>query len=215
MTSTPTGLPAARTTHFQLPTEQAYARAGGLALLVLAAGFMTAIMLASSIAPGYDMNRAAISDLGVIPETGLLFNASLAAVGVLNMLGGVLLYAAHGRTWLLIIFLLAGLGALGAGLVPLDTSDFHSLFALMAFLFFNIEALGAAFLVSGPMRPISLLAGLLGLGFVVVMIIGDGGNTAVFGAIGHGGSERLIVYPVMLWMVAFGGYLMAKGDPAR
>jgi hypothetical protein len=31
----------------------------------------------------------------------------------------------------------------------------------------------------------------------------------VFGAIGHGGAERLIVYPVMLWMMAFGGYLMA------
>lgn len=43
------------------------------------------------------------------------------------------------------------------------------------------------------------------------MVIGDAGNTAVFGPIGHGGAERMIVYPAMLWMMAFGGYLMA--DP--
>ncbi len=30
-----------------------------------------------------------------------------------------------------------------------------------------------------------------------------------FGPIGHGGAERMIVYPVMLWLVAFGGYLLA------
>jgi hypothetical protein len=45
--------------------------------------------------------------------------------------------------------------------------------------------------------------------FVVVMVIGDSGNPAIFGAIGHGGAERMIVYPAMLWMLALGGYLMA------
>jgi hypothetical protein len=61
------------------------------------------------------------------------------------------------------------------------------------------------------MRAVSVLAGLVGLAFVVVMVIGDAGNTAIFGPIGHGGAERMIVYPAMLWMMAFGGYLMA--DP--
>ena len=27
--------------------------------------------------------------------------------------------------------------------------------------------------------------------------------------LGHRGTERMIVYPAMLWMIAFGGYLMA------
>ena len=42
------------------------------------------------------------------------------------------------------------------------------------------------------------------------MIIGDSGKPAVFGPIGHRGTERLITYPVMLWLVAFRGYLMAR-----
>jgi hypothetical protein len=37
------------------------------------------------------------------------------------------------------------------------------------------------------------------------MVIGDSGNTGVFGPIGHGGTERMIAYPAMLWLLAFSG----------
>jgi hypothetical protein len=56
---------------------------------------------------------------------------------------------------------------------------------------------------------LGLLAGAIGLFFTIVMVIGDSGNPAVFGPIGHGGAERMIAYPVMLWLLALGGYLMA------
>ena len=182
----------------------------GILLVILAAQFMTVIMLAGSMAPGYDIAQGAISDLGVVDETALLFNVSLIAVGLLNLVSGGLLYRIHGSRWILAIFGLAGIGAAGAGLVPLDASDLHGIFALVAFLFFNIEAIACAAIVRGPMRAISLLAGIVGLAFVVIMVIGDAGNPAIFGPIGHGGAERMIVYPAMLWMLAFGGYLMAK-----
>ena len=77
-------------------------------------------------------------------------------------------------------------------------------------MFFNVEALAAATLVSGPMRWVSVVAGMVGLAFVVLMVIGDAGNPGLFGPLGHGGAERMIVYPSMLWMMAFGGYLMAS-----
>ena len=185
----------------------------GLLLFVLAAGFMTVVMVATSMAPNYDVQGGAISDLGVIGETAALFNGALWAVGALNIVSGYLLYRTHGRAWILAVFLLAGLGAIGAGLVPLNRSDLHGIFALVAFVFFNLEALAAATLVSGPMRWVSVVAGLVGLAFVILMVIGDGGNPGVFGPIGHGGAERMIVYPSMLWLMAFGGYLMAS--PSR
>lgn len=184
-------------------------RLPGVLLFLLAGQFMTAIMLAASMAPGYDLNTTAISDLGVIGETALLFNGSLVAVGVLNIAGGYAYYRSHRRAWVLALYLVAGLGALGAGLVPLDTSGLHGLFALVAFLFFNVQAIASGTLVRGPMRMLSIAAGLAGLAFVVLMVIGDAGNAEVFGVIGHGGSERMIVYPPMLWMLAFGGFLMA------
>jgi hypothetical membrane protein len=183
----------------------------GVLLFGLAAQFMTVIMLAASMAPGYDFHGGAISDLGVIAETALLFNASLVAVGVLNAVAGWLLYRSHRRTWILSTFLLGGLGAVGAGLIPLNTSGLHGLFAIAAFVFFNLEAMACAVLVRGPMRAVSWVAGVVGLAFVVLMVIGDSGNPAVFGAIGHGGAERMIAFPVMLWLMAFGGYLMRPG----
>jgi hypothetical membrane protein len=192
----------------------AQVRLAGVALFALAALFLFVIMLAASIVPGYDMNTAAISDLGVFQETALLFNATLIAVGVLNIVAALLLRQSHGKAWILALFLIAGMGAIGAGVFPLDSGGPHGLFALVAFLAFNLEPLAIATVVRGPMRAISLLAGVVGLVYVVIMAIGDGGNTAVFGAIGHGGTERMIVYPVMTWMLAFGGYLMASRDAA-
>jgi len=183
----------------------------GACFFLLAAEFMTAIMLAAAMVPGYDFRGGAISDLGVFPETALLFNASLVLVGVLNLVGGYAFYRLHGRRWLLAIFAIAGLGAVGTGLFPLDTGGLHGLFALVAFLFFNLEALGSATRLSGAMRVLSALAGLVGLAFVVLMALGDGGAAWAFGPIGHGGTERMIVYPVMLWLVALGGALLGEG----
>jgi len=184
----------------------------GTLFLVLAAGFMTVIMLAAAMVPGYDFRGGAISDLGVFPETALLFNTSLVLVGVLNLAGGYLFYRTHGERWLVVIFALAGVGAIGAGLFPLDTGGLHGLSALLAFLFFNVQALGTATRLDGAMRALSVLAGGVGLVFVVLMTLGDAGNAAAFGPIGHGGTERMIVYPVMLWLVALGGYLLAKSE---
>ncbi|HEU5202928.1 MAG TPA: DUF998 domain-containing protein [Candidatus Limnocylindrales bacterium] len=186
----------------------------GLLFVILGAAFLTVTMLAASIAPDYDFSGGAISDLGVIDETAVLFNVLLIATGVLNATGGYLLYTWHRRMWLLAVYLVGAVGAIGAGLLPLDTGGPHALFALVGFLFFNVEAIGTAFVVRGPMKAISLLAGGLGLIFVGIMVIGDGGNPAIFGPIGHGGAERMIVYPVMVWLLALGGYFIGRDETA-
>ena len=185
----------------------------GLLFILLGAAFLTITMLAASIAPAYDFGGGAISDLGVIDETALLFNALLVVTGILNVIGGYLLYVWHGRPWLFVPFILGGAGAIGAGLLPLDTGGLHSIFALLGFLFFNVEALCIALVVRGPMKAISFAAGTIGLVLVAVMIVGDAGNPAIFGPIGHGGAERMIVFPVMLWLLSLGGYLIGRDEP--
>jgi hypothetical protein len=50
----------------------------------------------------------------------------------------------------------------------------------------------------------------MALRVMVLMVIGDAGDPTVFGAKGHGGTERMIVYPAMLWMLAYGGYILAR-----
>jgi hypothetical membrane protein len=186
-------------------------RLPGLVFATIGAGFLTVTMLAAAMAPGYDFGGGAISDLGVVAETALLFNAGLVVVGVLNIAGGYLLYRVHRARSLFAVYVVAGVAAAGVGLFPLDTGAAHSLFALLAFVAFNVQAIATGRRLAGPMRTVSVLAGLVGLAFVVVMAVGDAGTPAVFGPIGHGGAERMIVYPPMVWLLALGGYLLADG----
>ncbi|MFB6070638.1 MAG: DUF998 domain-containing protein [Halanaeroarchaeum sp.] len=184
-------------------------RIAGLSFFVLAAQFVVVLVLGAAMVPGYDFDAAAISDLGVAPETALLFNGSLVLVGLLNLVGGWAYYRIHGSRILFGTFVVASLGGAGAAVFTLGAAPgVHGLFALLAFLFFNLEAIGSGGRSTGPMRVLAVGLGVLGLAFVMVMAIGDAGNATVFGAIGHGGTERMIVYPPMLWLLAFGGYLL-------
>ena len=189
--------------------EAVATRAAGVLFIVVGVAFVTGIMILASIAPDYNYSAAAISDLGVISQTALFFNVLLLTVGTLNIVGGYLFYRDHGSRGLLALYAIAGVGAIGAGLLPLSTGAPHSLFALVGFVFFNLEAIATARVLTGAMRVLSVVAGAIGLLYVVIMVIGDGGNPAAFGPIGHGGAERMIVYPAMLWLIALGGHLLA------
>jgi hypothetical membrane protein len=181
-------------------------------LLALAAGqFLTALMLGESIAPGYSMHDNAISDLGTITETELIFNASLFLIGLLNLAAGYFLFRAIGDRKVLLMFALGGVGAMGAGLIPLDNPiGVHGLFALLAFVFINLEAMVAGRLAVSPLDKISLLLGVLGIVFVPIMVMVDSGSLDVSGGIGHGGVERMIAFPCLIWMLVFGGYLISS-----
>ena len=183
----------------------------GLLLALGAAQFMTVMMLGEAIAPGYSMHENAISDLGTIDETRLLFCVSLAVLGLFNLAAGYLFYKVHGDRILLIVFALGGIGAMGAGIIPLDAKiGLHGLFALLAFVFISVEAILSGRIVKDPLRIISVVAGVLGIVFTVMMMLVDSEAIDVSGSIGHGGTERMIAYPVLIWMGIFGGYLLAS-----
>lgn len=182
--------------------------------MALAAGqFLIALMLAESIAPGYSMHDNAISDLGTIAETELLFNASLFLIGLLNLTAGYVLYRSVGDRKIFLVFALGGIGAMGAGLIPLDNpTGVHGLFALFAFVFLNIQAMVAGRLARSPLDKISIALGVLGIIFVPIMIMVDSGSLDVTGSIGHGGVERMIAFPCLIWMLVFGGYLIGSSE---
>ncbi|KAF5087450.1 hypothetical protein DSECCO2_46360 [anaerobic digester metagenome] len=180
----------------------------GVLLFLLPVQFMIALMAGAAMAPGYSININAISDLGVTGATAWLFNSSLFLAGLLNVIGGYFLYRSYGRGWILPVFVLTGAGAMGAAVFTLDIPGIHGLFALAAFVFFNVEAIACASLVRGPLKAISIIAGIVGLVFLVTHAASDFGIMSLYGPIGHGGSERMIVYPALLWLAGFGGYLM-------
>jgi len=162
------------------------------------------------MAPEYSVRDNAISDLGIISETAALFTLTLGAVGALSIIGGYFLFREEGRKGRFLLHFLAGVGAIGAGVISLnDPSGLHGLFALMAFLFFSLLPLAAMRDVEGPLRAIAVVTGTLGIIFLVAMFVSDAGLIDLFGPIGHGGLERMIAYPPMIWLFAYGSVLMS------
>ena len=79
----------------------------------------------------------------------------------------------------------------------------HPIVSMVAFVSGPIAALLSSRITTGPFR---LIAGILGAtGLIAVMLTGSLGDTHL----GKGGIERWIAYPTILWLVAFGGHLLA------
>ncbi len=72
---------------------------------------------------------------------------------------------------------------------------------------------GAARVTTAPFRFVSLLLGAVSLlTLISTLFLGDGSPMTVLGI---GGIERWIVYPMILWVIDFGGYLSGRADGDR
>jgi len=107
-----------------------------------------------------------------------------------------------------------GSGAFGVGVFPGNVTPWHGLFALLTFFSGGITVVLSSRVVS---RPFSFLCGLFG-GIsltVLVSVFFYGlvvGGPSPLAALGSGGIERWVAYPIIIWVPAFGGYLLADAD---
>lgn len=101
---------------------------------------------------------------------------------------------------------LLGLGVLGVGVFPGHTAP-HPYVSLLAFVAGGVAAITSSRVVAPPLRYVFVAFGSAALAALVV------GNFllewAPVAALGEGGMERWVAYPVVLWLVGFGGHLAA------
>ena len=179
------------------------------------------IITAEALFPvAYSTSQNTISDLGstwnpgriVREPSATIFNATMLVTGAMIAGATVALYRATGRRALWIALGLLGIGVLGVGIFPGTelhgepvTTGVHPLVSMLTFISGALAALLAARITSAPFRAISAVLGLVALASLVLS--GVLGSTDL----GDGGVERWVAYPVVLWLVAFGGYLMGGG----
>ncbi|HYM40149.1 MAG TPA: DUF998 domain-containing protein [Thermoplasmata archaeon] len=177
----------------------------GLLFLLGSVQFLLAMVIGEGSLPTYSVSKNAISDLGVGP-TAALFNTSVLLLGLLTLGAAYFYHRTHGKLWITIPFLLAGVGPIGVGLFPETTGAIHGIFALIAFLFGGLLAILISTRVTVPFRYVSILLGVVGLVALGLFVAQQ------YAGIGFGGMERMIAYPVLLWGVAFGGYLLSTTE---
>jgi hypothetical membrane protein len=198
---------------------------GGLLFLLLTTA-------AESIYPNYSMQNNAISDLAALgTSTTAIEETALLGLGICWIVGAYFLFRNTNQRGVAILNILPGVGALLGGLSPENVNvAIHSVGALLAFVFGAIVVILSYRLIRGPLRYFSVGLGALSLVATFMIFVGyrvvgpcgtcSGQNAYNQGldklALGLGGWESMILYPIIVWLIAFGGYLMTKpseGNP--
>ncbi len=172
--------------------------AGGIAILSITA--------ASAMFPNYSSRYDAISDLGGAGTTTEVFwNTCVIIVGILWIWSSYLFFRIERRRFTSKFFYLSGIGFLLVGLSPWNVYPFtHYIGAQLIFIFGVLSCLAGSRIVTGPMSRLSIVAGVASFGSYL------SGYVGMYIFLGPGGLERMVYYPIILWSIAFGGYLSYK-----
>jgi hypothetical membrane protein len=188
-----------------------------LAGAVILMGFITA----EALYPGvYTTHTNTVSHLGaseppnsvVLQPSAAVFDITMVVTGAMILAGAWFAYRALRRKAVLIPTALLGVGTLGVGVFPLTHPAPHTLFAFTAFLAGGIAVVLSSSVTTAPFRLLWTVLGAIALG-ATVLALDAFRSWAPMVELGEGGLERWIVYPIVLWLVAFGSYLLAIANP--
>jgi hypothetical membrane protein len=179
-------------------------RFAGFLLFLGILQFILLMKISEFIYPNYSVAKNFISDLGSFKaNTFIIFNSSVIILGILAAVAGYILYL-NTKKIFSIVLIIAGIGGIGVGAFPEEMGILHSLFSLIAFLFGSIAAILGFTIAKSYLKIFSPILGLTSLISLILFIL------RIDLGLGIGGIERMIVYPFLLWGLAFSGYLMKE-----
>ncbi|HEU4785263.1 MAG TPA: DUF998 domain-containing protein [Ktedonobacterales bacterium] len=178
--------------------------------------FLVQIVVVSAWKRPYSWRLNAISDLGAIscgpfddryvcsPFHGLM-NISFILLGLTMAVGSVLMYqAVHKSRVGFSLMALAGVGAIVVGLFPEDTTYWaHIVGQDLAFILGNIALIvfGFTLHLQRWFNWYSILSGVVALVALYLFL----SHNRFF--LGLGGMERVVAYPLILWLIVTGLYV--------
>jgi hypothetical membrane protein len=182
--------------------------------VLLFAGALIALFgihLAEFLYPEYSVSGNFISDLGatcratciVYQPSALIFNTSVIILGILILSYSYLIWKEFQSLIMPLLFGLSGFGAVGVGLFPETAGFLHVIVSFITFFFGALAAIAASRIVKTPFSCFSVLMGLASLMALVLY------GLEIYLGLGPGGMERMIAYPILLWGIGFGGYMMS------
>lgn len=188
----------------------------GSLLLVGGAQFIILTILAEAVYPNFSVSNNYISDLGIWNSpSAAIFNFAIILHGLLTLASAYLFHEEFKTLAVSIPFALIGLGAIVAGVFPFDSfvvngfPVIHNTGAIMAFISGGVAAITVYKITKAPFRYISVVFGGVALLALTLFMFTSPYN---YLGLGVGGMESMIFYPELIWVIGFGGYLMALSD---
>jgi hypothetical membrane protein len=177
-------------------------KVGGVLFFIAVTQFVLGLIVTEALYPGYSISKSEISYLGFGPSA-MVFNASIFLLGLLIIVGTYFLQRAFNVKILTVLLTLTALGFMGVGIFTHYSQPMHFIDALVAILFGGLSAIYSYKLMKLPFSLINVLLGLMALSASILYIVKQ------YLGLGAGGMERIIVYPILIWTIGFGGYLIA------
>lgn len=165
---------------------------GSILLFIGISQFIFFLHISEFLYPRYSVSNNYISDLGVGPVSHI-FNSSIIILGILGVIGSYLLIR-YDKIFS-ILLMISSLGAAGVGLFPENMGILHSIPSLVTFLFSGITAIYSYRIDHEFSRYIWVILGLISLLSLGMFISHN------YLGLGKGGMERMIVYPVFIWLI--------------
>ena len=125
--------------------------------------------------------------------------------GFLLICSNILVYRGVRRLIFTIPFALFAIGIFGVGLFPGNMAPYHGIFSLLTFVMGSLTCMASASILKGPFSYVGIPIGIASLFFLF-------GASLFIPFWGSGGTERWVAYPIVIWLIGFGGYLMGKAD---
>jgi hypothetical membrane protein len=190
-------------------TKDEHSKIAGALLFIGGVQWFLAIILAEGLHPGYNSAVHYVSSLGV-DVTSLFYNASLLIMGASIVAGAFLIWRALGSRLFFVLLTITGLATLGVGLFPENVRPLHGIVTPIALLFGGMSAIASYRLQEPPLSYVSVLLGALSLaaGIIFNPYLGlPRESTITYLGLGKGTMERLVIYPILLWIIGFGSHL--------
>jgi len=196
--------------------ERAKTKAAGALFAIGALQWFLCVLIAEGLHSGfvlptdqwipYSNQVHYVSELGV-GSTALIFNISTIVLGLVIICAAVLLFLERRVKLLTACLVLAGIGAIGVGVFPTDVQPTHGIFQALALILGALAAILSFRRADAPLAYVSFLLGVISLGCTIAFFpyLGSGVNDmSTFIGLRKGVMERLVIYPIILWLVGYG-----------
>ena len=199
------------------PFDISDSKAAGTLMFLSGAVALMGIITAETLYPDYS-TRQDISDLGstrppdpvILEPSATIFNSTMIITGALILIATYFVHKRYSRRVLTLPLTVFGTGVFGVGVFPGNVVPWHGLFAMVTFVSGGITAVLSSRVVTEPFRYICLLFGGISLMVLLSAIILQERSPLM--VLGFGGVERWVVYPLLMWITGFGGYLLGDAN---